>query len=158
MVVRNSWDHHNGNLCAPAVKRGTLPNRTPCSGKVSEWAACDGVPCGQATLVVVPVALMGGVAVAVVEVVHVIAVGDGNVAAALAMLVSVILMNVVLGGLALVPVSLVLAVDVAIVYEVDVIAVRESDMSAAFAVGVLVVGVGSVSHNHESFLRRGVRE
>ena len=148
MVVRNSWDHHNGNLCAPAVKRGTLPNRTPCSGKVSEWAACDGVPCGQATLVVVPVALMGGVAVAVVEVVHVIAVGEGTVAAALAMLVSVILMNVVLGGLALVPVSLVLAVDVAVVSEVGVIVVREGDVAAALAVSVGVLVMNGVGHGN----------
>ena len=147
MVVRNSWDHHNGNLCAPAVKRGTLPNRTPCSGKVSEWAACDGVPCGQATLVVVPVALMGGVAVAVVEVVHVIAVGDGNVAAALAVLVSVILMNVVLGGLALVPVAIVLTVDMTFVEVVGVVAVWEGNVAAIGAMGVGVVFVGGVGHD-----------
>ena len=107
----------------------------------------------------VVVVAVSGVAVAVVHVVDVIAVGDGNVAAALP--VGVVAMRFslyVIVGLALVPVAFVLAVDVAIVYEVDVIAVRESDMSAAFAVGVLVVGVGSVSHNHESFLRRGVRE
>ena len=97
---------------------------------------------------VVPVALMGGVAVTVVKVVHVIAVGDGNVAAALAMLVSVILMNVVLGGLALVPVSLVLAVDVAVVSEVGVIVVREGDVAAALAVSVGVLVMNGVGHGN----------
>lgn len=66
-------------------------------------------------LVVVPVALVCSVAVAIVQVINMIAVRDGNVAAALAMLVIVASVLMVLGGLALVPVALVLTVDVPLV-------------------------------------------
>ena len=104
---------------------------------------------------IVPVSLVRGMAVAIVQVVNVIAVWNGNVAAALAVLVVMILVDVVLGGFALVPVAFVLAVDVAIVDEVGVVLVWESNVAAAFAVGVLVFSVGSVSHNRESFLRLG---
>ena len=97
---------------------------------------------------VVPVAFVGGVAVAVVEIVHVIAVGDGNVAATLAVLVSVIFMDVVLSSLALVPVALVLAVDVTVVSEVGVIVVWEGDVAAALAVGVGVLVMNGVGHNN----------
>ena len=97
---------------------------------------------------VVPVALVGGVAVTVVKVVHVIAVGDGNVAATLAVLVSVIFMDVVLSSLALVPVALVLAVDVTVVSEVGVIVVWEGDVAAALAVGVGVLVMNGVGHNN----------
>lgn len=97
-------------------------------------------------LVVIPVTFVGGVAVAIVQVVNMIAVRDGNVAAALAMLVIVASVLVVLGVLALVPVTLVLTVDVAIVEVVGVILVGESYVAAACAVdvGVLFVdGVGA---------------
>jgi len=104
-------------------------------------------------LVLVVVVTVSGVAVTVVDVVNVVAVRDSNVAATLAVGVVAVRFGLnVLVGLALVPVAFVLAVDVAIVYEVGVILVRESDVAAAFAVGVLVFSVGSVSHNHESFL------
>ena len=95
---------------------------------------------------VIPVTFVGGVAVAIVQVVNMIAVRDGNVAAALAMLVIVVSVLMVLGGLALVPVALVLTVDVALVEVVGVILVRESNVAAACAVdvGVLFVdGVGA---------------
>lgn len=104
-------------------------------------------------LVLVVVIAVSGVAVAVVDVVNVVTVGDGNVAAAFTVGVLAVWLSLdVLSGLALVPVAFVLAVDVAIVHEVGVVLVRESYVAAAFAVGVLVFGVGSVSHNHESFL------
>lgn len=95
---------------------------------------------------VIPVALVCSVAVAIVQVVNVIAVRDGNVAAALAMLVIVASVLMVLGGLALVPVTLVLTVDVAVVEVVGVILVRESYVAAPCAVdvGVLFVdGMGA---------------
>jgi hypothetical protein len=105
------------------------------------------------SLVLVVVIAVSGVAVTVVDVVNVVAVRDSNVAAALTMGVVAVRFSLnVLVGLALVPVALVLAVDVTIVHEVGVILVRESNVAAAFAVGVLVFSVGSVSHNHESFL------
>ena len=97
-------------------------------------------------LVVIPGTFVGGVAVAIVQVVNMIAVRDGNVAAALAMLVIVVSVLMVLGGLAFVPVALVLTVDVALVEVVGVILVRESNVAAACAVdvGVLFVdGVGA---------------
>ena len=97
-------------------------------------------------LVVVPVALVCSVAVAIVQVINVIAVRDGNVAAALAMLVIVVSVLMVLGGLAFVPVALVLTVDVALVEVVGVILVRESNVAAACAVDVgmlFVDGVGA---------------
>ncbi|SQI00070.1 Uncharacterised protein [Corynebacterium minutissimum] len=114
----------------------------------AQWSAVAGqrVESGW-DLVVVPVSVVSGVAVAIVQVVDVIAVRNGDVAAALAVLVIVILVNVVLGRLALIPVALVLAVDVAIVNVVDVIAVRESDVAAAFTVGVGVFLVDGVGHD-----------
>ena len=110
-------------------------------------------------LVLVVVIAVSGVAVAVVDVVNVVAVGDGNVAAAFAVGVLAVWLSLdVLSGLALVPVAFVLAVDVAIVHEVGVILVWEGNVAAAFTVSVLVFSVGSVSHNHESFLRFVVGE
>ena len=88
----------------------------------------------------VPVAVVEGVAVAVVDVVDVIAVGNGLVAAARTVLmICVIVVHDVLGGNALVPVAVVLAVCVAVVDVVDVIAVGDRLVTAVGAVGVGVV-------------------
>lgn len=88
------------------------------------------------------------VAVAIVDVVDVVAVGDGDVAAALAVdVASVVLSGDVLGGLALVPVTLVQAVDVALVDVVGVVAVLESNVAAVSAVGVGVSFVNCVGHD-----------
>lgn len=95
----------------------------------------------------IPVAIMCSVAVAIVQVVYVIAMRDSYVAAAFAVLVVVVLVNGVLGCLAFVPVAFMLAVDVAIVDVVGVIAVRECDVAAAFAVGVCVLVVNGVGHD-----------
>ncbi len=95
----------------------------------------------------VVVIAVGGVAVAIMQVVRVVAMGDGDVAAAFAVGVpSVIFGGDVLGGFTLVPVAFVLAVDVAIVEVVGVVTVGDGDMAAALAVGVrvgLVDGVGA---------------
>ena len=95
---------------------------------------------------IVPVSLVRGMAVAIVQVVNVIAVWNGNVAAALAVLVVMILVDVVLGGFALVPVAFVLAVDVAIVGVVGVVAVLEGNVAATFAVGVGMLVMNGVAH------------
>ena len=94
-----------------------------------------------------------GVAVAVVQVVHMVAVRDCYVAAAFTMsVVGVSLGFHVLGGLALVPVAIVLAVDMTFVEVVGVVAVWEGYVAAIGAVGVGVVLVGGVGHDDWSFL------
>ena len=114
----------------------------------AQWSAVAGQRVeSEWDLVIVPVSVVGGVAVAIVQVVDVIAVRNGDVAATLAVLVIVVLVNVVLGRLALVPVALVLAVDVAIVNVVGVISVLEGDVAAAFTVGVGVLFVDGVGHD-----------
>lgn len=103
-------------------------------------------------LVVIPVAFVGGVAVAIVQVVNMVAVGNRNVAAAFTVLVVVVRMLVMFSALALVPVAFVLTVDVAIVEVVGVVAVWEGYVAAIGAVGVGVVLVGGVGHDDWSFL------
>lgn len=90
---------------------------------------------------VVVVAVVGGVAMAVVKVVDVIAMLDGFVAAPRTVGVVVADMFGVAGGFAFVPVPVVFAVQVAIVGVVGVVAVRDFGVAAAGAVGVLVFGV-----------------
>lgn len=97
--------------------------------------------------VVVPV--VGGVAVAVVDVVDVVAVGNGDVAAAFTVHVVVVRGFGVTGGFAFVEVAVVGAVQVAVVDVVDVIAVRDGDMAAALAVGMRVAGVLGVCRSHQ---------
>ena len=94
----------------------------------------------------IPVAVMCRVAVTIMQVVHVVAMGNSDVPAALAVLVFVGLVNGVLGCFALVPVAFMLAMNVAVVYVVGVIAVREGDVAAAFAVDVGVLVVDGVGH------------
>ena len=89
-----------------------------------------------------------GVAVAVVQVVHMVAVRDCYVAAAFTMsVVGVSLGFYVLGGLALVPVAIVLAVDMTLVEVVGVVTVREGNVAAIGAMGVGMVFVGVVGHD-----------
>lgn len=94
----------------------------------------------------VPVAIVGCVAVAIVDVIHVVIVRDGNVAAVWAMLVLVRFVRPVLVGLALIPVSVVLAVQVAVVHVINVIFVWNGDVTAVWAVLVGVIFVDCVSH------------
>ena len=89
-----------------------------------------------------------GVAVAVVQVVHVVAVRDRYVAAAFTMgVVGVGLGFNVLGGFALIPVAIMLTVNVALVEIVGVVTVREGNVAAVSAVGVGMVFVGGVGHD-----------
>jgi len=96
--------------------------------------------------VLAPVAIVSRVAVAIVDVVNVIAVRNGYVATVRAVLVVVILMDVVLGGLALVPVAIVLAVQVTVVNVVNVIAVRNGYVATVWAVLVIVALVSLAGH------------
>lgn len=122
----------------------------------AQWSAVAGQRVeSEWDLVIVPVSVVSRVAVAIVQVVDMIAVRNGDVAAALAVLVIVVLVNVVLRRFALVPVALVLAVDVAIVNVVGVISVLECDVAAAFTVGVGVLFVDGVGHDF-SFMNVGV--
>ena len=99
-------------------------------------------------LVLVVVIAVGGVAVAVVQVVHVVAVRDCYVAAAFTMgVVGVCLGFNVLGGLALIPVAIMLTVNVALVEIVGVVTVREGNVAAIGAMGVGMVFVGVVGHD-----------
>jgi hypothetical protein len=85
--------------------------------------------------------VVGGVPVAVVQVVDVVAVLDRVVAAAFAVHVVVRGMFGVAGGLAFVPVPVVLTVQVAVVGVVDVVTVIDLDVAAARSVDMLVLGV-----------------
>ncbi len=97
---------------------------------------------------IVPVAFVGGVAVPVVDVVDVVAVGDGDMSAAFAVGVVVSrVLGVALGG-ALVEVPVVGGVQVPVVDVVDVVAVGNGDMPAALTVDVGVVGVLDVCGGH----------
>ena len=97
------------------------------------------------SLVLVVVIAVGGVAVTVMQVVHVVAVRDRYVAAAFTMGVVGVLM--VLGGLALIPVAIMLTVNVALVEIVGVVTVREGNVAAIGAMGVGMVFVGVVGHD-----------
>ena len=100
------------------------------------------------SLVLVVVIAVGGVAVTVMQVVHVVAVRDRYVAAAFTMgVVGVCLGFNVLGGLALIPVAIMLTVNVALVEVVGVVTVREGNVAAVGAMGVGVVFVGGVGHD-----------
>ncbi|GHH37870.1 hypothetical protein GCM10017790_82900 [Amycolatopsis oliviviridis] len=89
-------------------------------------------------------AVVGGVAVPVVDVVDVVSVRDRDVAAAVAVGVLGVFVRYVVGGVAFVPVAVVLTVQVSIVDVVDVVSVWNRDVAAAVTVGMgvcLVFGV-----------------
>jgi putative membrane protein len=94
------------------------------------------------------VAIVAVVQVAIVNVVDVVTVGDGYVAAALAVDVVVTFVDGVLcvaGAVAaFVPVAVVIVVQVAVVNVVDVVAVGNGDVAAAFTVDVVVAFVNVV--------------
>ncbi len=93
---------------------------------------------------VVPVAVVGGVAVPVVQVVGVIVVWHGNVTALRPVLMVMTFMGRMLRVPAFIHVVIVDAVDMAVVRVIGVIAVREPEVAAALAVGVRVIGVRGV--------------
>ena len=95
---------------------------------------------------------MERVAVPVVDVVDVVAVGDGFVSAVGAMYVVVILMGHVFGRHTLVPVPVVLAMGMAVVDVVDVVAVGDGLMAAVGSVGMSVVFMRRARGCHGAFL------
>ncbi|GAA4474723.1 hypothetical protein GCM10023094_10920 [Rhodococcus olei] len=92
----------------------------------------------------VVVAVVRGVPVTVVDVVDVVAVRDGHVAAALTVPMFVLAVHGVPGRLALVDVVAVDAVQVSVVDVVGVVTVRNRDVTAAGPVDVVVLGVRMV--------------
>ncbi|MGH3659527.1 MAG: hypothetical protein ACRDUA_23005 [Micromonosporaceae bacterium] len=82
---------------------------------------------------------MGGVAVAVVDIVDVVAMGHGNMSATLAVGVVVAIVGRVLSRLTLIEMPVVGAVQVAVVDVVDVVAMGHGNVAATLAVGVVVV-------------------
>lgn len=98
----------------------------------------DGLPS-----VVVPVTVVLSMAVAVVDVVDVVAMGHRDMAALRAVLVSVAFMDCVAAGLALVHVVFAHAMQMTVVNVVDVVTVRHGDMAALKTVQVSVAGVSS---------------
>ncbi|OJH93599.1 hypothetical protein BKD74_08065 [Corynebacterium diphtheriae] len=103
---------------------------------------------------VIPVAVMQCVAVAIVNVVNVVAVRNCHMATVRAMLVLMVGVGVMLGGFTLIPVAVMLAVQVAVVNIVNVVAVRNCHMATVRAVLVGVVLVNYVGHDVETPLSR----
>lgn len=101
---------------------------------------------------VVPVPFVLGVPVAVVDVVDMVTVLHGRVAAAGSVLVRVAAVRDMFAGLALVPVAGVGAVEVSVVGVVDVVAVRDLGVSAGRTVDVLVRGMLMVEDGHRAHL------
>ena len=94
--------------------------------------------------VIVPVSVVGGMAVPVVQVVDMAVVKHGHMTAVFAVLVVMLGVHRVLGLCALVHMAIMSPVDVAVVGVVGVISVLEGNVTAPLAVLVRVVGVGSV--------------
>jgi hypothetical protein len=94
--------------------------------------------------VFVPVATVGRVTVAVVDVVNVVAVLDRLVPASLPVLVGVVIVDRVCGDLALVPMAVMESMSVTVVEVVGVVAVLHGDMATALAVLVRMVLVESM--------------
>ena len=104
-------------------------------------------------LVLVPMVVVGGVAVSIVDVVDVIAVGDCLVATIRSVLVvAVIVVGYVFSWHALVPVAVVLAVCVSVVDVVDVVAVGDCLVAAVWSVLVVVLNVLCAGEAHVGFL------
>ncbi|GAA1717745.1 hypothetical protein GCM10009765_77790 [Fodinicola feengrottensis] len=96
--------------------------------------------------VVVPVVY--GVAMPVVDVVDVLAMGDSDVTAAGAVSVRMCLVGHMCGRLTLVEMAVVLAVQMSVVRVVDVAGMRHGDMSAPLLMSVIVAGVLGMCAGH----------
>ncbi len=96
--------------------------------------------------VIVPVAALRRVAVAVVDVVHVVTVRDRHVPAARTVFMVVTGVLLMPADLALVHVILVLTVQMTVVHVVDMTVVRDRHVSTALAVRMFVSGMLLVLH------------
>jgi hypothetical protein len=102
---------------------------------------------------------MGGVTTTVMDVVHVVAVRDGDMPTPLGMHMVMPLMNAVLADLTFVVVAIVDFVQVSIVDIVDMVAVRDGDMPTRLTMGVVMANVLFVRRCHlESFLSQSSGE
>jgi hypothetical protein len=108
--------------------------------------------------VFVVVALMGGVTTTVMDVVHVVAVRDGDMPTPLGMHMVMPLMNAVLADLTFVVVAIVGFVQVSIVDIVDMVAVRDGDMPTPLTMGVVMANVLFVRRCHLDPSPRSRRE
>ncbi|GAA1015748.1 hypothetical protein Aple_010020 [Acrocarpospora pleiomorpha] len=110
--------------------------------------ACDNPgPVGRLSTglsVIVPVSVVRGMTVSVVNVVDVVIMRDGDVTATLPMLVDVALMHDMSGQGAFIDVVLVRAVEVSVVNVVDVVAMWDGDVTTALSVCVVVDCVRAV--------------
>ncbi len=105
----------------------------------------------------VPVTVVFGVTVAVVDVVNVIAMLDRFVSTLGTMRMRVVLVFGVRATFAFVPVSVVLDVRMAVVEEINVIAMRHRGMPATRSVGVVVSFVHRVRFLHQQAPLHGIR-
>ena len=154
-----------GRLCAaasPVARQQAMPQDCSSIDQAHVYLRCPRTVircpnCTAATLglVLVPVIAVLGMAVTVVEVIDVIAVGDRLVPAVGAVLVGVIIVDHVLARGALVPMVAVLVVCVSVVDVVDVIAMWDGLVSTVGAVDVWMVFVLSACGCHGGFLRFG---
>ncbi|GGR78621.1 hypothetical protein GCM10010269_17290 [Streptomyces humidus] len=140
-------------MVPPDVIGATIGDGPPGGARGSRGRAVPGrapalLRTRPATSVVVPVAFVLGVPVAVVQVVHMVAVPHARVPAALAVPVLVPAVGHVARGLALVPVTAVLPVQMPVVDAVDVVAVVDAVVPAVRAVRVRVGGVFGVGGGH----------
>jgi hypothetical protein len=98
--------------------------------------------------VLIVVVVMGGVPVPVVDVVDVVSVGHGDVAASLPVGVVVSVVGGVPAGFALVVMIVVSTVQMPIMDVVDVVSVGHGDVAASLPVGVVMPGVFLVRSGH----------
>lgn len=94
-----------------------------------------------------------GVSMTIVDVIRVIAVRNGDVAAPFTMGVVVTLMHVVLTRFTFVDMIAVGAVQVPVMHVVDVVTMRNGNVAATFSMNVLVFGVSLMFYRHRTLLR-----
>lgn len=100
----------------------------------------------RAGLVLVVMIAVGRVQVAVVQIIHVVPVGHGNVSAVGSVHMVVLCVLHAFVQFAGIPMIIVTMVQVAIVHVVDVVAVWHGHVAAVGAVHVRVFGIGPVIH------------
>ncbi len=100
----------------------------------------------------VVVVTVSGVAVALMHVVDVIVVRDGDMTTTLTVGMLVGTVSGVRGCLALVEVAVMVFVQVALMHVVNVVKMRDGDVTTSFAMDVCVAGVFDVARRHELLL------
>ena len=104
---------------------------------------------GAAELVLVVVLAVSRMSASVVQIVDMIPVRDGHMAAAVTVDMVMVLMHGVAGRFAFVVVIVMPSMKVTVVHIVHMVTVRDRDVSASFTVDVIMIGmlaVGCTSH------------